>query len=239
MPTDNPYSELPTTTATTEIGPGLPIGAVLTRGVVTWVSCAGPITLLTVGIAAPMVGLEFLLARVVTDIQGLTLSTVTLQFLQICLLTPALVHVTSAHLDGRSATLGEALRFAFSRFWATLVVRFSVSLRVSLACLALLVPGLYLMVRYALTDVIVALEPGADALARSRDLVQGRMLQVFVIGGAAWLGPFLVGMGAQALVGAVGGDGLVFVGRLVADVLLTFSVVTAVIMTRALQRPTV
>lgn len=102
--------------------------------------------------------------------------------------------------DGRRPQAGSAIQRGLDAFAPLLLVIVMFAAAVTLGLLALIIPGIYLLVRLSLCiqAVIVEGERGADALRRSWDLVKGSWLRVAGITLAA---NFIVG-GLSALVSA-------------------------------------
>lgn len=87
-------------------------------------------------------------------------------------------------------TYQQVMRHAASRSLKLFATRFSTSLMIFLGLLALIVPGIILILRYYFIDQIVVLENinGNNARQRSRRLTKGRKGQIFWASLVAWIG---------------------------------------------------
>lgn len=77
-----------------------------------------------------------------------------------------------------------AMQEGLAAWWRLFVVRFITGLIVLAGLVALVIPGLILLVRYALVDSVAVLEGGnaADARRRSTELTQGQRWDILLAG---------------------------------------------------------
>ena len=112
-----------------------------------------------------------------------------------------ILHVVAGRARGGRVAYPEALAAGFRSWGRLFAARWVAGLLILLGLIALVVPGIILLLRYALLDPVVVLEgaKGADARRRSAELAKGRRWQI--IGAAVlFFGPFLaVYVGAYAL----------------------------------------
>lgn len=123
------------------------------------------------------------------------------QFLVVApLLTAMCIYVLLDVTEGRKPSAASAIQRGLDVFAPLLLVMLMYAAGVTLGMLALIVPGVYLLVRlsFSIQAVVVDKRRGVEALQRSSDLVQGKWLRVCGITLAANL---LVG-GLSAVVGA-------------------------------------
>jgi len=116
----------------------------------------------------------------------------------------------------RDIHIAEAFASIRSRIGELIVLSLNVGVRVALGALLLIVPGILLMLRYALAVPVAVLEERGinDSLSRSGALTQGHRGRIFVIyillfvllliGGTLW--PVLVGLAAAASSGLKAGQ---------------------------------
>ena len=92
------------------------------------------------------------------------------------LVTAMAVHAVRAAGEGRRAGAGETLRAGFDVFGRLFLAVVLVALGVALGLIALIVPGIYLAVRWVAVPQAVVVEgkEGADALRRSWELTRGK-----------------------------------------------------------------
>lgn len=101
----------------------------------------------------------------------------------------ALRTVAGAYLGDRPPW-GDSVTFAFRRFWPLIWLQAISGVLVFIALLALVIPGLYLVVAWALAVPVLLVEnrKGMAALSRSRELIRGRWWPtlglLFLVGGA-------------------------------------------------------
>jgi len=90
--------------------------------------------------------------------------------------------IYSVVTEGREVSITEAYRKGASLFWSFLLVQIITGLIVGLGFIALVIPGIYLAVRYSFSAFVLVDEgkKGMEALSRSRDLVKGRWFEVFI-----------------------------------------------------------
>jgi hypothetical protein len=151
-------------------------------------------------------------------------------------LLPALAHKIETGRDlGLRAALGGGLR----RWSAVFAARFSAGLRIVVGFFLLVIPGLVLTVRYALTDEVAALEHARSAkrtLGRSQDLVQGYAWRIVAVGFVAFL-PVIAVSVADGFVTALNGSWIVAaLADCVNDVAYRFLLVQMLVIYLALAR---
>jgi hypothetical protein len=100
------------------------------------------------------------------------------------LVAGALVWVLSERLAGRTTTYGAAMGVGFRNWGRLFGARFVAGFLTGLGFLALVVPGIVLLVRYFLIDPVVVLEGAgvSQSRARSAELVKGKAWQIFFAG---------------------------------------------------------
>jgi hypothetical protein len=97
------------------------------------------------------------------------------------LFAAALVHALSKLKEGQRPRYSEAMVTAFRKWQKLLAAQLVTRLLVALGLLALVIPGLVFMVRFALLDPVVVLEGAgtATAMSRTEKLTRGRRWQIF------------------------------------------------------------
>jgi len=117
----------------------------------------------------------------------------------------AILHALAEMQRGRTVGYSEAISVGL-RGWGRLFgARFFTGFFILLGLVALIVPGIILMVQYALLDPIVVLEgrSGPEARSRSKGLTQGRRWQILVAG-ILFYGTFLpFTIGLYAILGGM------------------------------------
>ena len=93
----------------------------------------------------------------------------------------AMVYALARLKEGRDVSYLEAIAVGFKNWGRLFAARFVAGLLIVLGLVALIVPGIVLLVRYALLDCVVVLEgaPTTTARARSTLLTAGRRWQIF------------------------------------------------------------
>lgn len=139
--------------------------------------------------------------------RGATTLSIALSLLVVQPLITALnVRIVQAMGEGRVPALGEALRAALPVFLPAALVVLLFSIGVGVAFLVLIVPGIYLAVRWYFAPQAVVADGlrGTEALRRSSEIVQdqwwstfGRLFAVSLVG-------LLVGLVVGGLLGAIG-----------------------------------
>ena len=99
------------------------------------------------------------------------------------LVTAMAVYVVVAAGEGRKAGAGETLRAGFDVFGRLFLAVVLVALGVGLGLLALIIPGIYLAIRWVVVPQAVVVEgrEGTDALRRSFELTRGRAWFAFFV----------------------------------------------------------
>jgi hypothetical protein len=95
--------------------------------------------------------------------------------------TAAILHIISQDFVDRPTTLGDALRFAFSRFLPLLGTSILLGLVIVAGALMCLVPAIIFAVWYSFAPQIVVVEnrSGMEALNRSKSLTEGFRWRIF------------------------------------------------------------
>jgi hypothetical protein len=99
------------------------------------------------------------------------------------LVTAIAIHVAVESSAGRSPAAGPALTFALEAFRVLFPAMVLVAVGVGLGLLAAIVPGIFLLVRWAVVPQAVVVEgrKGGDALRASWDLVRGQGWWTFMV----------------------------------------------------------
>jgi hypothetical protein len=98
----------------------------------------------------------------------------------------ALVFALFQIKSGRTVTYTEAIAVGFKNWGSLFAERFLAGIFIVLSCLALIIPGIVLAVRYSLLDSVVVLDDAkvtSNARSRSTDLTVGRRWQIFCAAG--------------------------------------------------------
>ncbi|VTU00964.1 Uncharacterized protein OS=Haliangium ochraceum (strain DSM 14365 / JCM 11303 / SMP-2) GN=Hoch_3130 PE=4 SV=1 [Gemmataceae bacterium] len=95
--------------------------------------------------------------------------------------TAAILHIIMQEYRGKSASIGDALSFAFTRFGALLGTSILVGVLVVVGFICCIIPGVYLYVSYIFVAQVVVLErlSGGAALGRCQKLIEGHRGRVF------------------------------------------------------------
>jgi hypothetical protein len=109
----------------------------------------------------------------------------------------AVIALIAARLEGRRVGYRSALGVGLRSWWPVFAADFVAGLFILLGLVALIVPGLILMVRYSLMNQAVVLERAgvSESRSRSTELVKGRGWQIVM----AWLLSCLVYVGVTTL----------------------------------------
>lgn len=93
--------------------------------------------------------------------------------------TAGVVSITSAACSGQPATFGEAIGAGFSAWGRMFWTRLLAGLAIIFGLLLLIVPGVFLLVRFCFAESVAVVEhtSGTDALARSFEITKGRFWQ--------------------------------------------------------------
>jgi hypothetical protein len=97
--------------------------------------------------------------------------------------TGAATYAISERYLGNQVTIGAALSRAFKRLWTLALAQLSVTLRVLIGFVLLIIPGILWMLSYSLVVPVVMIEGGkAEAsVKRSRELAKGNRMKVFAV----------------------------------------------------------
>jgi hypothetical protein len=149
------------------------------------------------------------------------------------LVSAALITALVEKLEhGRSMGVGEALSAGVKRWGAVFGARFLAGFYILFGLILLVVPGVVLSVRYALTDEVATLEPSRAAsrtLARSKEVAHGRGLRLFAVGLLAMLPLILLQVAGGALGELAGHWALTAAIDCVNDLLYRFLVVVTLL----------
>lgn len=176
-------------------GPGLDLGRprevgqllgdsllLLTRNLPTFLLIAATIVV-PVQLVVSGVGLEELTAhyRDKTSTAEFVIPTVVSYFVIAPLITATTIHAVRAVADGQHPHAGRALQAGFDAFAPVFVALLFVAAGVTLGLFALIVPGIYLFVRWYFVPQTVVIEGarGPAALERSGRAVDGAWLRTF------------------------------------------------------------
>ncbi len=109
------------------------------------------------------------------------------------LVTGALFYLFAETLAGRRCGYGRAMAWGLSRWGLLFATRLVVQVLVSLGLLLLILPGLFLMARWALAECAVVFEGStpSEARQRSAELTEGRRLEILL----AWQLPLTALLG--------------------------------------------
>jgi hypothetical protein len=115
--------------------------------------------------------------------------------------TAAILHIIAQEFIDQRASMGDALRFALSRFGALFVASFLAGLIIWLGLILCLVPGILFAIWYVFVGQVVVVEGlrGDRALARSKELTQGYRGRVFGMAVLFFIIAMLLGAGAFVL----------------------------------------
>jgi hypothetical protein len=102
----------------------------------------------------------------------------------------AMIYALSRIKQGQAVTYSEAIGVGFRNWGRLFAARFVAGLIIMLGLLALIIPGIYLSLRYALLDSAVVLEGAGvgQSRARSAKLTEGRKLEILGVAVAINLG---------------------------------------------------
>lgn len=186
----------------------LDAGSVVRRVFTIWGACLGPFSLVGLVTFLPallLIGvLAALGAATATHLQFVGLLT---NFLSL-VLTGAVTYGVFRYLHGEPASVREILSAGLSRFGLVFVTSLLYGLAVIVGCLALVVPGLILAIRYwvAVPAAVVESEGALASLDRSRALTENNRWRVFSVSIRLmllmFLATFVCGMAAVLLTGA-------------------------------------
>jgi hypothetical protein len=145
------------------------------------------------------------------------------------LLSAAAIFAAHADAEGRPLSAGEVLRGAFSSWMRVLGVQLLAGLLAGLGFVAFVIPGIVIMARLALVDVVAVVERRrvTRCLDRSRALVKGATGRVLVVLLLVWL-PVIATAAAGGFAAELlpsGGAWLAAASGTVDNLALTFSYV--------------
>ncbi len=109
------------------------------------------------------------------------------------LTTGALFHLFGETLLGRPCGYGDAMAMGISRWGLLIATRVVIQVLASIGLFLLILPGLILLARWALAEVVVAREGlvPSEARRRSVELTEGRRVEIFL----AWHLPLMAFFG--------------------------------------------
>jgi hypothetical protein len=146
--------------------------------------------------------------------------------------------------DGRQdRSVGDYLNGAMPRLLPLIITSFLATVGIVLGCILLVIPGIVLAVWWSVATPVVMLEnlSGPAALGRSREIVRGNGMPVFIVGLIALiLMGVVVAIVGTALAAVVGGSGTipgVFLKSLTAVLVMPFSAALPVVMYYDLTEP--
>jgi hypothetical protein len=164
-------------------------GDILDRGLKILLSRLGVYYAINLLVLAPLIVIQVFMPALVYStgnvIFGALLSLVALVLLLVLqpIGSAAILRIISQEFIDQSVSLGDALRFAMTRFGSLLGTSILASLMIFVGLLLFVVPGVIFMLNYSLIAQIVVVEglSGQPALNRSKDLVAGWRGRVFGI----------------------------------------------------------
>jgi hypothetical protein len=158
------------------------IGSVMSQAFAIYLRNLIPFLVLGTVAFSPLIALEIAtVERTPEEALPIAILSFLLTLLLPQVLTGTLTHGVLQQLLGKPAPLGDTIAQGFRALFRVIGTGFLVGLGVGLASFLLIIPGLYLMVRWyvAVPVAVVEGKAGTAAMARSRDLVQGYGWQVF------------------------------------------------------------
>jgi hypothetical protein len=183
------------------------LGSLVGRSFVLFARCLAPISAIVLLFLLPTnLLLEYLSYEVFDpdDFASLLRTSSIIEVFIGPLYSSAILLVLFGIRRGDGPEVGRALRGAVRLWSRVFLARLLAGLVILLGFVALVIPGLYFTVRYALVDVVVVREDlgPVAALARSRELTEGRFWRI--AGGVLLLASLPLGAGllAGALLGA-------------------------------------
>lgn len=189
----------------------LSIGSVISQTFAVYLRNLIPFVVLGTVAYSPLIALEFLTRdSAPEDALPITILTIVLLLLLPQVLTGTLVHGVLQQLLGKPAPLGDTIAQGFRSLFRVLGTGLLVGLVALVAMIPLIVPGIYLMVRWYVAVPVAVIEgkAGTAAMARSRDLVRGYGWQVFWMQVLVLVVDRLIVVAVGAIVVIVQGAGL-------------------------------
>src|SRR5678815_3231139 len=131
-------------------------------------------------------------------------------------LTGAITRAVAAEVAGEDPSVEQSYRFGFHRFWSVLLVSVLVGLATVAGLILLVIPGIYIGIRLAVSIEALVVEgrKGTQAMARSWELVGGHWWHAF---GTLVVAGLLTGLVNALITAPFGGTGW-FVQAVVAAV---------------------
>lgn len=189
----------------------LSIGSVISQTFAVYLRNLIPFLVLGTVAYSPLIAVQFLTRdRTPDDALPITILTIVLMLLLQQVLTGTLVHGVLQQLLGKPAPLGDTIAQGFRSLFRVLGTGLLVGLVALVAMIPLIVPGIYLMVRWYVAVPVAVIEgkAGTAAMARSRDLVRGCGWQVFWMHVLVLVVNWLITAAVGAIVVIVQGAGL-------------------------------
>ncbi len=121
-------------------------------------------------------------------------------------LTGAITRAVAAEVAGEDPSVEQSYRFGFHRFWSVLLVSVLVGLATVAGLILLVIPGIYIGIRLAVSIEALVVEgrKGTQAMARSWELVGGHWWHAF---GTLVVAGLLTGLVNALITAPFGGTG--------------------------------
>ncbi|UVK53422.1 glycerophosphoryl diester phosphodiesterase membrane domain-containing protein [Mesorhizobium sp. AR02] len=149
----------------------------------------------------------------------------------IVILQTALIRAAIVDMQGEGPSMGDCLGVALAMFFPVLLASCAVTLAIMLGLVLLIVPGILLLLRWAITIPVLIQEKRniLDSMARSRDLTKGNRWALLGLWLILIVGGTLVGFAAPRLVVSLNFTfGLIVEALVKAAVTVFSSVATAI-----------
>jgi hypothetical protein len=117
-----------------------------------------------------------------------------------------LIHVLSKRKRGQWVTYSEAISAGYRNWGPLFVTRLTTGLMILFGLVAFVIPGITMLLKYAVVDAVVVLEgtSGSGARSRSADLTSGKRWDILAAGLLFLLILFPVSLGASSLLEQLG-----------------------------------
>lgn len=101
----------------------------------------------------------------------------------------SVIYAVSKFYIGSSATIGESIRFGFGKILPLIGLSFVVGLLIMLGFIALIIPGIYLSLRYIISQQVMVIESRSvgDTMKRCKELMKDNYGKAFSVGILMWL----------------------------------------------------
>jgi uncharacterized membrane protein len=166
------------------------IGKVISKALNVYFQNFISFTFIATVVAIPSVGLGLIQGEQQVQGQppgleqvGLILLTILVLLILSGLTTAIILHATFQHMSGRVVRLGQSVGRGLARTLSLLLLMLLVGLGVAFGMLLLIIPGIYLAVRWHVAvpaNVVESLSP-LRSMARSRDLTKGFRWKIFAL----------------------------------------------------------